>query len=121
MGVAYGRAHKFEPTLTQVFAHGVGFDAGGPKTDFPSMLVDHRCASDEAPYILGEAAELLLDLQEPLGIVDCCCNFLFISDDARILQNGVDLPMAVSCNRHRVEPVEEGPIILSLSQHSVPA
>ena len=54
-------------------------------------------------------------LQESLGVFDCRINLLSITDDARVLQQLLDLGLVVVGDFNRIEVVKGLPVILPFS------
>ena len=88
-GVARRRPDEAEAALAQILA----------QRDRGCRLRGQRAADGrrrqrrrlEAPDVGGEAAELLLDLERPLGIVDRRVDLAAMADDAGVLQQPLDI------------------------------
>jgi hypothetical protein len=82
--------------------------------------VDHGLPADETPDIGVEAPELLLDLQEAAGVVDCGRDLEPVADDARVGQEPGDLPFVEPGHPRGVEAGEGAAEILAFLKDGQP-
>ena len=75
---------------------------------------------DETPDVLVERAELFLDCQERLGVLDRRLDLQSVANDARIREQTLLLPLAVLGDDGRVEAVEGFAIVLPLLEDRLP-
>src|SRR2546425_7482561 len=119
-GITDSRADEFEAALQQVLAHGVGLTGSGG--DLPQIFpgIDLRLAADESPNIGIKAAELSLDFEEGLGVLDRGSNFELIANDAWIGQQGFDFALAVFGDLPRLKIIEGRAEVGALIQNGLP-
>jgi hypothetical protein len=115
------RTGEGEATAPQIVAHGVGLGAASGDIPYGSPGVLDRATVDEAPLVRVEAAELGLDVEKRLGVLDRRFNLGPVAHDPRICQQRRDLPFVVAGDLPRVEPVEGAPVSVPLAQDRVPA
>ena len=95
VGVDDGRADEAEASLLQVLANRLGERRrGGDLLQAPPRVLDRR-AVDERPDVAGEAALLLLHLEEGLGVGDRGPHLEPVAHDAGIGEQRLD-PLASS-------------------------
>ena len=121
VGIAYRRADKLKSALFQILAQRVGLYSSSRVVFQRLDLMDDRLSTDKAPNIGVEAAEFFLNREKPLSIVYSGQDFCSVADDARIIQQRLYLTLAKSRDLFRVESGKDGAIILSFSQHGIPA
>jgi hypothetical protein len=121
MSVADRRADKLEAALLQIFAQCIRLRAGRWVVFEPSQLIHDWLSVNEAPDVFVEATKLSLNLQKTLRVVDSSDDFLFVANDARIVEQGCQFPLAVSGNPLRVKLPKGFSIGFPLAQNRVPA
>ena len=72
-GVADCGADEAEAARLEVFAHGVGFAAGGGNIFGALPRVLNRVLADELPDVGAECAELSANFKKSLGVGDGSC------------------------------------------------
>jgi hypothetical protein len=119
--VADRRADKLESALLQVFAQRIRLDTGRWVVFESPQFVHYWLSVHEAPDISVEAAKLRLNFQETLGVGDSGDDFLFVTNDAGIVEQGCQFPLAVSGNSLGVKLPKCPSIGFSLTQDRIPA
>jgi hypothetical protein len=121
MGIADGGTDETEATAEQVFAHEARtFGLGGYFiTCFPG--VDQGLAADELPKISIEAAELLLDFQERLSILDGSADLEPVANNPRISQQLRNLLFIVLGDFNGIKVVKSQAVVLPFAQDGGPA
>src|SRR5690349_4669848 len=102
-----GRADEAEVTLAQIRAERVRLlRARRDVVQTPTAILS-RAIVDEAPLVCGEAAELLLHLQERARVSDCGLDLQPIADDPGVPQELSHFPLVEAGDARRLE-VGEG-------------
>ena len=94
--VTDGGTDKFEPGFFQRFGHYIGFGSAGGNLFQRVPLVDDRFAIDELPEIVAETVMLLQNFMEGAGIADSCLDLQPVTNDARVVQQLIDLALVVT-------------------------
>ena len=121
VGIAHGGADKLKTALFQISAQGVGLHACGTIVVQALEVMHDGLSVDETPDILVEATELFLHGEETLGVVNSGKDLCPVTDDARIVQQQLELTLAKARDLVRFETGKGRAIILSFSQDRVPA
>src|SRR5262249_23336090 len=115
------RAYEAEGPALEVLAHGVRL--GAVRRDLlrlaPAVL--DRATVDEAPLVGVEAAELLLDVEKRLRVLDRRFDLRPVAHDARVRQQRRDLPLVVAGDLPWIEAVEGAPVGVALAEDRAPA
>jgi tellurite resistance protein TerC len=120
VGVDDHRTEELETALFQVL--GIGHGDLGLGRDVTSLALGLQgLALHESPLIPGEAAELLLDFQEPAGVVERGFQFEPIAHDTRVFQPDLHLLGAEPGQVGRVEAGVGLAIGFALAQNGDPA
>src|SRR5579871_4838600 len=120
-GIADRRADKAEAALLQRLAHGIRFFAARRNLLVVAPTVDQWLATDELPYVLGEATEVLLDRQKGARVADRRFNLEPVAHDPGIGEQCFDFLRAVGGNLDRVEVVEGRAKTFAFSEDDLPA
>ncbi len=114
--VADGRADEFESALDQVFTQRVRFGGLGRNLLQRLAGVLSGLAADELPDVGVKAAELLLNGQERLRVLNRRCHLEPVAHNAGIRQQLGYLAFVVAGHHARVKVVERTAIIFALFQ-----
>ncbi len=120
VGINNGAAHELETPLLQIVAQGVGFRGGGRDVLHDLAAVPQGLAAYKPPNICIEAAKLLLDGQECLGVAHGGTDLQAISYDPGVPQQVLDFPFAEASDPDRGEVGESFPMTVSFFENGGP-
>src|SRR6266699_3107373 len=84
----------------------------------PTVL--ERPTVDEAPLVRVEAAELRLDFEKRLGVLDRRFDLRSVAHDTRVSKQRRDFPFVVAGDLLWIEPVEGAPVGVPLPENCAP-
>src|SRR5260370_5609547 len=119
--VANRRSHELESAPDQLLANRVR--VLGPRRNLLRRppRINSRTPTNQSPDIFVETAKLRLNRDKRFRIPDRRIDLQTITNDSRIRQQARNLSLAELRNRGRIEAGKRIPIILPLTQNSVPA
>src|SRR5258708_8666836 len=114
------RAYEREAAAFEILAHCVRL--GGVSGNLPhrSPSVLDRATVHEAPLVRVEAAELPLDFEKRLGVLDRRFDLRSVAHDTRVSKQRRDLPFVVTGDLLGIEPIEGAPVGVPLPEDRAP-
>ena len=112
-----GRAHEIHAPALQVLGDAVGQLCVRVRS---IICIQNDLASGKAPEIAVKKAELLLNGEKDLGILDSCQDFAPVADDPRVLHQCLDFFWAVLGDHGRFKVVKGSAERLPLIQNRQP-
>ncbi len=119
-GVTDRGADETEAVALQGPAHDIAVTRGARDFARPQRPPPQDLAVGESPYIGGESARPVGNLEKRLGIADESLDFQAIPDDSSVEQQAMELTRAIVGDFFRIEIVECSPVIFPLAQDGEP-
>ena len=113
-------AAEFESAGDHVFTHRIRDRAFGRDLGQGLPAILDRFPIGEAPQIRIQSAKLLLNFEDPVGVIDDGVDFGLIADDPRVGEQFLNFHVGVAGDNFDIKIVERMPKILPLAQDRIP-
>src|SRR5258708_3080397 len=114
------RTYEVETAALEILAHGVRLAGVSGNLPHGPPTVLERATVDEAPLVRVETAELRLDFEKRLGVLDRRFDLRSVAHDTRVSQQRRDLPLVVAGDLLGIEAVKGAPVGVPLPEDRAP-